>query len=247
MAKHLDRKELKQPDEFVTFWARVGQKAATRRKELLGGSVALFVVIAGSMGLSAYSDSRASHTTQAFARIAKVATADLLPADGETPKSDDDAPRFKTDKERTEAALKETDAFLAAHGGGKLKLKAQLVKAGFLLDLAKYDEAIAIYDQLVGGSLDRSLRFLAIEGVGYANEGKGDLDRALDAFGKLAVEGATMGGFYRDRGLYHQARMAERKGNAKQAGDLLREVLDKTPSTSLRDEITTRLAVLDGK
>jgi hypothetical protein len=54
-------------------------------------------------------------------------------------------------------------------------------------------------------------------------------------------------GFYRDRALYQQARIAEVRGNPGDATKLYHEVLDKNPTTSLRDEISNRLAALELK
>ena len=49
------------------------------------------------------------------------------------------------------------------------------------------------------------------------------------------------------RAVYHQARLAELRGNAGDAKKLYQEVLDKNPNTSLRADITNRLAVLELK
>ena len=65
----------------------------------------------------------------------------------------------------------------------------------------------------------------------------------LDEGGR--VVGYAYGGPYKDRAAYHKARIAELRGNAEDAKKLYREVLDKNPTTSLREEITNRLAVLD--
>ena len=56
-----------------------------------------------------------------------------------------------------------------------------------------------------------------------------------------------MSGFYKDRASYHAARLAEMQGNPGEAIRIYREVLDKNPTTSLRDEITNRLALLELK
>ena len=54
-------------------------------------------------------------------------------------------------------------------------------------------------------------------------------------------------GFYKDRALYHQARIAELRSNPADATRIYHEVLDKNPTTSLREEITNRLASLEMK
>ena len=111
------------------------------------------------------------------------------------------------------------------------------------------DDAISTYQSVLSGKLEGRLRFLAIEGLGYAQEAKGDLTAASATFAKLGTEAGSdkEGGFYKDRAVYHQARLAELRGNAGDAKKLYREVLDKNPNTSLRADITNRLAVLELK
>lgn len=253
----MDKHELKQPDEFVTFWTRVGnqaQKFATERKRaLIAGATMLVTVIAGSLIFSAVTESQSRRATGLLVHAERVANAPLRPEgvpatnpDG-TPVTDDGIPHFKTEKERAEAALKEVDAFIAGPHAGLLA-EAKLERGPLLLTLGRADEAIKTYEEILGGKLDERLRFLAHEGLGYAQEAKGDLAAATATFAKLGDDAAGMGeGFYKDRALYHQARIAELRGNAADAKKLYKEVLDKNPNTSLRGEITNRLAVLELK
>jgi len=105
----------------------------------------------------------------------------------------------------------------------------------------------AIYQKLLDGKLDQRLRFLAREGLGYSHERKGKLQEAAVVFAKLGDDAGGMGGFYKDRASYHAARLAEMQGNPGEAIRIYREVLDKNPTTSLRDEISNRLALLELK
>jgi len=256
VAKGISKKELRQPDEFVSFWTRAGELASRfaseRRRALIVGATMLVTVVAGSIIFSVISEQRAARATQALVRIEKLATADLRPdgapatnPDG-TPLVDDGTPRFKTEKERAEAALKELDAFLAS-GAGPLANEARLERGPLLLSLGRAPEAIDTYQRVLGDTLDARLKFLAREGLGYAQEAKGDLDAAVATFAKLDEDAAAFKGadFYADRALYHKARIAELRGNADDAKKIYKEVLDKNPTTSLRDEITNRLAVLE--
>jgi tetratricopeptide (TPR) repeat protein len=264
--KPLSKKELKQPDQFVSFWTRFSSQAgkllAERRKPVLIGVGVLAGVVTATIIYGELSERAAIKSSQSLARVEKIAGADLLPAEGSEAK-DDGLPHFKTEKERLEASLKEVDSFLTADAHSPLRREAQLQKAGLLLDLQRPEEAIPIYSDLLSSRLEKNLRFLAQEGLGYAYEGKGDLDQAAAAFAKLgdaseakaeAKSDDGAGGpakltmpFYRDRALYHQGRIAERKGNPTEAVKLYKEVLDKAPQTSLRDEISNRLAVLEPK
>jgi len=258
VAKSISRKELKQPDEFVSFWTHAGEWASRvaneRRRALLMGTSMLVTVVIGSLIFSTISDRHAKTASEALARIERLAAGDLRPEgtpktspDG-APLADDGIPHFKTEKERDEAALKELDAFIAT-AGNPLRAEGRLERGPLLLALGRAPEAITGYEELLGGKLDERLRFLAREGLGYAQESKGDLPAAAATFAKLDEDAAVFkeGGFYQDRATYHKARIAELRGNADDAKKLYREVLDKNPTTSLRDEITNRLAMLELK
>jgi tetratricopeptide (TPR) repeat protein len=253
-----ERKELKQPDEFVNFWTHAGQRATQLaneyRRALLAGSTALLTVIVGMVIFSNVSERRAKTASDALARVGRVATAELRPEgapatnpDG-TPLADDGVPHFKTDKERAEAALKELDAFVAM-SGNPLRMEGKLQRGPLLLSLGRAPEAVSAYQEILSGHVDDKLRFLAHEGLGYALEAKGDLPGALAAFDKLTEDAAAFDdtGFYKDRAGFHKARIAELQGNLVDAKRIYREVLDKNPTTSLRDEITNRLAILELK
>jgi tetratricopeptide (TPR) repeat protein len=258
VAKSISRKELKQPDEFVSFWtqaaARASRFANERRSALLVGSAMLVTVVIGSVVFSALAERHAKTASDALARIERLAAGELRPEgspttnpDG-TPLADDGIPHFKTDQERALAALKELDAFIAT-SGNPLRLEGRLERGPLLLALGRVPEAITAYEQILSGKPDDRLRFLAREGLGYAQEQKGDLPAATATFEKLADDAAVFkeGGFYKDRAAYHKARIAELRGNSEDAKKLYREVLDGNPTTSLRDEITNRLAVLELK
>ena len=259
MAKgKITKKELRQPDEFVSFWTRAADQAAKfaseRRRALIAGGTMLVTVVAGSLIFSAVQESRGKQATSALLHAERVAAGPLRPEgvpatnpDG-TPVVDDGIPHFKTEKERSEAALKEVDAFLAGKHGD-LAPEARLERGRLLLTLGRADEAISTYQQVLGGKLEDRLKFLATEGLGYAQEAKGDLAAASATFAKLGVDAAASkdGGFYKNRAVYHQARLAELRGNSGDAKKLYREVLDKNPDTSLRSDITNRLAVLELK
>jgi tetratricopeptide (TPR) repeat protein len=244
----LSRKQLRQPDEFIGFWTRtaaaVDRFASSHTRALIVSATALATVVAGSVVITQLSERRAIAASDALDRVEQIETADLI-APGSTPK-DDGLPHFATEKERLEAALKELDGAFGS-GHGPLSAEAMLARGNLLLDLDRADEAIATYEKVLAGHLDDHLRFLAREGLGYGYERKGRLDDAQRVLSKLGDDARDLGGFYKDRALYHQARLAELRGNPADASRLYKEVLEKSPTTSLREEITNRLALLELK
>jgi tetratricopeptide (TPR) repeat protein len=244
-------KELKAPDQFVSFWGRAGTWLGERRRSVLVGLVAVLAAGAIAWGLQSLRQGRAETASRAFSRIHRIATAPLAPAAGETPPADapptdPELPRLKTERERLEAALKEADTFLGQYGGSSLKEEALLLKARYLVALDRASEAVPIYSELVG-SVDRRLQFLALEGLAYAQEASGQLDKAVAAFSRLADQARESGNFFRDRALFNQARVLERKGSAKDAEKLYRSILSEVPQSALKEEINARLAVLENK
>jgi tetratricopeptide (TPR) repeat protein len=248
VAKKLTKKALKQPDQFIGFWQRMsmsaGEFASKNAKALVIGISTLATVVVGSVVITQISETRGARASAALDRVQRIASAELV-VGGAAPKQDG-VPHFATEKERMEAALKELDAQFPS-GRSPLYPEASLVRGSLLLGLERADEAATLYQKLLDGKLDARLRFLAREGLGYAHERKGKLQEAGAVFAKLGDDAAGMGGFYKDRARYHAARLAEMQGNPAEAMRIYREVLDKNPTTSLRDEITNRLALLELK
>jgi tetratricopeptide (TPR) repeat protein len=253
-------KELKRPDQFVDFWTRASHTIATvvapRRKPAIAVVVALAVVLVGAAIFNVWDQSRRLTASRKLARIQQIANAELLPAasgakEAEAADAKDESKdgiaRFKTIAERQTEVLKELDSFLATHAGAGLRAEALIMKGAALLGVGKNDEAIAAYQLALDGHLDARLRFLAHEGQGYAYEAKGDLDKAVAAFGQIAGDATQFHGFYQDRALYHKARLVEIKGDKSGAVTIYRQILDKVPDTSMKDEIMDRLSVLESK
>jgi tetratricopeptide (TPR) repeat protein len=245
--KKLTKKELKRPDQFVGFWQgasmKVGRFAGENAKALVVGVSALATVVIGLFVLSWVNEGRAGRASEALGRAEKIAGAELA-TPGAPPKNDS-IPRFATEKERLEGALTALDG----HFGKRSPLgdEAALVRGNLLLSLGRADEAQALYEKLLSSRLDERLRFLAREGLGYAYEKKGKLAEAQATFAKLGTDATGLGAFYKDRARYHDARLAELQGNPGEATRIYHEVLDKNPTTSLREEISNRLALLELK
>jgi hypothetical protein len=246
--KKLSKRELKQPDQFVGFWqiasAQLAQFAARNAKVLVVGISAIATVSVGIVVMSYVAEGRAARASAALDRVNRIENAELAPAG--SPMKTDGIPRFPTEKERAEGALAALDGHWSS-SRVPLSDEASLVRGSLFLDLGRADEAQALYEKLLNDRLEPRLRFLAREGLGYAFERKGKLPEAQATFAKLGTDATSLGDFYKDRARYHEARMAELQGNPAQATKIYHEVLEKSPTTSLREEISNRLALLELK
>jgi tetratricopeptide (TPR) repeat protein len=251
VAKKLTKKALKQPDQFVGFWQiageRVGRFVAANRRVLVIGISALVTVVVGILVTSVVHEQRAGKASIALDQAGRIAVTELSsPAAPKNEPKDDSIPKFGTEKERLEGALKELDGQFGS-GHGPLAQEAGLLRGSLLLGLDRADDAQAVYEKLLADKLDRRLRFLAREGLGYAYEKKGKLAEAQATFAKLGTDAPALGDFYKDRARYHEGRLAELQGNPGEAAKIYHEVLDKNPTTSLREELSSRLAQLELK
>ena len=252
MARSINRKELKQPDEFVSFWTRLGSQISTHRRKVIATFVIVVVGGGGTWGSIAWKEHQAAGETEAFSRIEKTALAPLLPekgvddksADEEAKPDDDEGPRFKTDQERLQATIQQADAFVSAHGSAGLGRRALLIRANSLLRLGKGGDAATAFQQILQGEADKGMRLVEQDGLALALEAQGQVDKAIELYSTMAGEAQELGNFYADRALFGKARLLQKQGKGKDAEKVLREILDKMPKTLLRRDIDDRLAAL---
>jgi hypothetical protein len=245
VAKRYTRKALKKPDEFVSFWHRAYEAAAPYGRAIGWACLGGIAVIAVAWALQHWSEGKRQDATQRFAEATKIAEAELLGPDEKPEKpdtSEDATPRFKTEKERGEAALAKVDDLLKTRGATDAAHKARLFRAGLLFDLGRFEDAEAGYrDYLKEAPEGDPLKLMAKEGVGLCLEERGKLDEALAAFKELEPKS---GDFYRDRALFDQGRVLAKKGDTKAAADAYRDVLTKSPQTPLKEAVEGRLGML---
>ena len=133
---------------------------------------------------------------------------------------------FATDADRLKTAEAEYRK-LTTSGNATQAGLAKLGLAGVLYDQGKYDEARALYTEVLGSpvaKLDADARGRSLEGIGLSLEAAGNRDAALKKFGEL--ENAEIPGF-RELALYHEARVLHAKADEAGAKERLLKVTEK--------------------
>ncbi|MEZ4402070.1 MAG: hypothetical protein R3B06_18735 [Kofleriaceae bacterium] len=146
-----------------------------------------------------------------------------------------------------ERALASAAAFAKV---GDARGAARLYEANQLMVAGKVDDAIAIFRRASTGTGDDGV--LAREGLALALETKAGLTTDPAAANQLREEAlATIRtaqpddrGLRRDYALYHEARLLETLQRPTEAIAPLQKALQVAPTTSLRQDIENRLAVL---
>ncbi|MBI4509859.1 MAG: tetratricopeptide repeat protein [Deltaproteobacteria bacterium] len=243
-------------DELVTLTDRAIKALSPHFKKIavLAGACAL--VIAAINIYNSQREKKRVAATRNFGEAMQVLKAPIDP-EGAPPVSGkkDETPRFKTPKERGEAALAKISTLRKEHASAQVALQAQLAEAGVLFDLGRYDEAIAAYKRYLEQADSAQLRIVAREGLGLAIEAKAlaekdakareaGLSEALKTFEQLQPD---ENGFYREMALYHQARLKATLGDRAGATALYKQIVDKFPSTWMRAVVTRRMELLEQK
>jgi hypothetical protein len=233
--------QVKQPDEFISFWQKAYEAALPYTRPIAFAAVGAVVVLAAVWGIDYLLTTSREEATDAFDHANRVAEAELI-TDSSPAKPEDKLPRFKSGKERLEASLAELDKLDKDKHSTQVAKRAELARAGVLFDLGRFADAEAAYKKFLEGAGENDpLRFLGREGVGLCLEAQGKLDEALASFKDLEPKG---GDFYRDRALYDQARVLVKKGDKKGAEAAYRDILAKVPKTNLKDEVEAQLGNL---
>jgi predicted negative regulator of RcsB-dependent stress response len=244
MSKYNRKQKKPAQDEFVDFWTKLFQKLQPYAKAILitiGSAVAMWFII---YGLTGWREHKREAAAEQFGKAVRIYDAELLSDDAKPPQGEEETPRFKTASERANATFAALDELNKNWSGSDVARDSLVFRAGVDYDLGKLDEAAANYrkflEELKGA--DVPLASLAREGLGLTLEAQGKLDEALTVYQALEPK---QGDFYRDRALYAQARVYQRKGDKEKAKSLYQQILIKTPQTLLKDEIQTRLAILE--
>jgi tetratricopeptide (TPR) repeat protein len=201
--------------------------------------VVAVLIVVGVWTWSHFADARASKSTGVLSRAFEIYNQTVFPMETKLPPSEDGIPRFKTHKAKLEASEKEFTKAIES-SSGSLKAIAVLMRAGVRFELGLFDKALEDYREYEKTGQQEDLKFNAMEGIGYCHEGKKEWDKALAAFRGLPRDGER-----KWLATYHEGRILAKKGNKKEAMELLKKVVEKATSKLLQDRASDQLALIE--
>lgn len=240
MAKKSTRKELlKTDDAFIAAASRGAEWLRANRKGVIAGSVAFVVVVGSAWAALEYQRNR---NRQAALQYNEALALLQAPIEGEPTASpgqdaDADLPTFASAEEKHETARDAFRDVLADYEGTGAARLAKFYVADLNARLGERKAAAAVLTELVETlSADDHLYFLAVERLAYLREAAGELDAAAAAWKRLEQ------GFYADRSLYQQARLALAQGQRERAAELLDTLQKDHPDSAIQDKADRLLA-----
>lgn len=226
-------------DQFLSIGQRVMNLLTPHAGRLaLLGAFAIVVWIA-AWGFAQFAAGRREAASEVLGQALRIYQAELL-GDKDSAPAADETPRFKTAKERADAALAELDRLDREYGGSDAARRGLLLRGAILFDQQRYDDAEARYRKfLAQAGKDEALSATAREGIALSEEARGKIDEAIREYQQI------QGDFYRDRALAGEARLYLKKGDKRKAIELYKEALSKAPQSPLHDDLSNRLTALE--
>lgn len=243
MARKYTRKQLKQPDEFITLAHRTWDWITDHATRVLAALVACVVVIALAWTWSYLSERKAQKRTTLLSKALDIDTSSLVPEGTVAAPTENGTPRFATQKRKLDAAAKAFTDVVKRYASSEVGALATLMRATVHYEQERYADAATDYEHyLEQDDRDDVLPFrdLAIEGLVRSYTGQKKWSEALRALAKLPREGDK-----RFTAMYLEAWVHAAKGDQAKAAKLFREIAARAGSSSVATRATQQLALLD--
>jgi tetratricopeptide (TPR) repeat protein len=226
--KRVSKKKLKEPDEFITTAAKVLLWTRENLRLILTGIVVGVLVASSIVFWRIRTERREEAALNSFHRASEILVS------SENPSS-----------KRYKEALDEFERIKREYPGSKASQLAQLQLGRGFLESKQYDKAVEAYRTFLEGNPAEILyRLFALQNLGYAYEGQGDYQRALDSFQGLVDMGES---FLRPWAYISIGRCYEKLGKREEAVQNYRMFLEKYPESTMVPMIKNKLGTLEGK
>jgi tetratricopeptide (TPR) repeat protein len=226
--KRISKKKLKEPDEFITTAAKVLLWTRENLRLILTGIIVGALVASSIVFWRIKTERREAAALNSFHRALEILTS------AEDPSS-----------KRYQEALDGFERIQREYPNSKAAQLAQLQLGQGLLESKQYDKAVETYRTLLERNpTERLYRLFALQNLGYAYEGQGDYQRALDSFQGLVDMGES---FLRPSAYISIGRCYEKLGKREEALKKYRIFLEKYPESIMVPMIKNKLGTLEGK
>ena len=213
----LSRKELKQPDEFISFLDKIGIFLAENLTRVILGTVAAIALIGTVFGLYFYSQYQQRMASEDFYQAVTA-----------------------LDHKDYNAAQQEFAKIAEERSRQSLGRLAQFYLATTYMAQEQPAKARAALEKYLNGDDPPMFRQLALTQLGVADENLGDFNKAHDAY----VQAAAMDGPEKVRAELGAARVLAKHGNKQGAVGAYQRFLKQNPFSEDRADVVEALAQL---
>jgi tetratricopeptide (TPR) repeat protein len=222
--KKISRKQLKQPDEFISVTQTALLFISRHSGKVAAGGIILLVIL---LSIFLFQKWEKSKNEEAYRKFSLALQSYQI--EGETSEYKNVLAKFD------EVIGKSPGTFW-----GKLAL---LYKGNVHLRLGAFDEAIEAYNTfLQKAGKEKVYRLFALEGLGYAYEGKKDYQKALEAYQKI-IEGGES--FQMANAYLNEGRCYEKLGKNREALENYKLFLKVSQKSQMTNAVLRKISHLE--
>jgi len=224
--RRIPKKKLKEPDEFISTTARMVTWTVENLKLLLIGILIGALVVLSLVFWRIKARNREVEALNVFYRASEVLISAEDPSSKGYQEAIDELERIQRDYSHTDVVQ-----------------LAQLQLGQGFLNSKQYDKAVETYRKFLDSNPREGLyRLLALQNLGYAYEGQGDYQKALDSFQGLVAKGES---FLQPWGYLNVSRCYEKLGKREEALKTYRIFLEKFPDSAMTPIIKGKIGTLE--
>jgi tetratricopeptide (TPR) repeat protein len=235
--KRFDRKELKEPDEFVHFWSRVIDAMMAHRQKVFLGIACLLVLLFLGTAMGAYFQNREEKAQDLLAGAQRLLPPDL-PPDPATGMQ----VRTSVGPGGNQEAISALLEIVEEYGGTMSGQRSRLLLGQIYYDRGDYDAARNMYEELLEkGNVPEEMRVLAWEGMAYVREEKGEFAMAIPWYDRLTRTDVS---YLKPWAWMGMARCYEQTGDHEKALDAYRRLVADYPQHERTEEARGRIGTI---
>lgn len=225
--RRISKRKLKEPDEFMSTAARTISWTRENLRLILIGFIIVALVAFSMVLWRIRTKKKEVEAFNSFHRASEI----LMSAEDPSARGYQEA---MDEFERIRREYPDTDA-------GQL---AQLQLGQGFLEQKQYDRAVETYRTFLDSNPKESLyRLFALQNLGYAYEGQGDYQNALNSFQELIDMGES---FLQPWGYLNIGRCYEKLGKKEEALRNYRRFLEKFPDSAMASTAKHKIGILGG-
>lgn len=236
--KRITRKDIKRPDEFITFSARAIEFAQAHTREIIIGVASVLALGLLIWAVSAYSNKKEAQASRLLAQ----AQALLHPISTEAEAGQPVPAEPQADPEEAARALALLQDVAENYKRTEAGKVARILLGQRYYEEGDYDAAIDTYEAFLKKANPKpELKAMAREGLAYAHEAKEDFAQAAICYEQLSKSSLTNVQGWACLGM---ARCYERLGEVQKATDAYRTLLADHPQHPKAEEARANIARL---
>lgn len=223
--ERFSRKQLKQPDEFISTSERMIEYCSQNRGTLVAIALVILVVVGGSRFVVYNRQSNELRMENLLDAMKKV--------------------KGPTSRENSELAPEKLKEYLDQFKEGPHKQRANLLLADAYYQNRQFKEAIELYGEILQGYQTGDLNYqLAQMGLGYSLENEKEYEKAREIYKSIIDQEGSLPLVNVYLSL---ARVYELEDDYKSALEILRQIPNKFQGHALLDKVQGKIEKLEGQ